>query len=345
LIEIRTIRPEDNEGWDLFFGLAERVYEQDPIWAGESRDEVLYRSLSFHGGKGPWFEAYISVRDGFAIARGTASIDPRMKDINVGRTGFIGNFEALENEEEAVSILLLRIESDLSERGVTNVIAPRSGPMTMGLQIDRFDLPQTWKTPHNPQYYPGLLEKSGYRKKEDLLTFIMDMDTRIEHYPDVPGIKIRTIDPKNFDEEVSTFNSLNNRIFEKHPNFIPRTLEEDRILIMSILPLMDRELVLFAETDDGEPIGFLVTMPDHVQRFKGERIDRARLISIGLLDEFTGKGIGPMMGKRLKEDLVRKGYKELEGSWVLESNMFPIKGAMKLGAKPGRRFRTYQKDL
>ncbi len=246
-------------------------------------------------------------------------------------------------KNDAVELLFETMERDLKDRGARSVLAPRNDMMTMGLQVDGFDMPQTWKTPHNPPYYPDYITGIGFEKKEDLFTFLMDSDTFVEGFKDAKGFTVRTIRKNDPEQEVRIFNELNNAIFSSHENFIPRTLEEDRLMIGSMLPLIDEDLILFAEDETGRPVGMLIAIPDHNQ--KCEKVTRARLISIGVLPDRLRKGIGGMMGKQLKKTLLDKGYTELEGSWVLETNLPPQKGAEAIGASKGRMFRTYTKDI
>ena len=344
-MEVERIGPEDNALWDDFFSLAEMIYADDDIWAGESRDIVLlmtYRSIE---GIGPWFQAYVVTENGKPVARGSASLDRRAMDDKGNSIGFIGHFEAFPMKDDAVKLLFETMERDLRDRGARKVLAPRNDMMTMGLQVDGFDMPQTWKTPHNPPYYPEYFGHIGFEKKEDLFTFLMDSDTFVEGFKDANGFTVRTIRKDDLEKEVRIFNELNNAIFSSHENFIPRSLEEDRLIIGSMLPLIDEDLILFAEDEDGKPVGMLVALPDHNQIKKGEKLTRARLITIGVLPSHLRKGIGGMMGKQLKRTLIEKGFKELEGSWVLETNLPPQRGAEAMGASKGRMFRTYTKDI
>ncbi|MGA1822042.1 MAG: N-acetyltransferase family protein [Thermoplasmatota archaeon] len=331
-MEIVEVNGDLNE----FLNLALKVYENDPVWCGESGEDIL-NTIRHTRYKGSWIRLFM-IKDLEFLARASASIDPG------SGTGYIGHFEALRNENEAVNHLLKHVENELRDKGAIRIIAPRSDIMSLGLQIGGFDLPQTWRTPHNPSYYREYFESNGYGKKEDLLTFIMGQDTIIESPDPVDRIKIRKFNIEDLEGEIGIFNRLNNAIFSSHENFTERTLEEDTIIIGSMLPYLDEDLVLIAEKDD-EPIGFLVCVPDHNQMIREDRLTRARLITIGLLSQYTGQGIGMMMADKLKEALVSKGFLELEGSWVLESNTAPRKMAGSIGGSLGRVFRVYVKDI
>lgn len=328
---------EEVEGeLDDFIGLSKEVYRSDPLWCGESR-EYLEKMIAYSVSVGSCPKLFM-VRDGNVVARASGSKDPR------NDTGFIGHFEALKDQEKAVSGLFSRVEEYLKGLGVKRITAPRSDIMTLGLQISGFELPQTWRTPRNPPYYRKYFEANGYEKKEDLLTYIMDQDTPMEIFGDIEGVRIRSFNREDLENEMALFNRLNNAIFSSHENFIPRSLEEDTLIIGSMLPYLDDDLVLIAERNE-EPVGMLISVPDHNQRLKEGKIERARLISIGVVKEHSRQGIGKMLGKVLKKNMLEKGYVELEGSWVLESNIAPQMGADLIGASMGRLFRVYTKDI
>lgn len=340
---MRVVTVYEGELLERFLAFPEIIYQNDDVWCKETGDRILGMK-AYSDSRGGFFQLYLALDDNGILARASGSLDPKaIKD--GGMVGSLGHFEALKEQEQAVSMLISTVENDLRKEGASTIIAPRNDIMTLGLQISGFELPQTWGTPHNPDYYRSYFVNNGYSKKEDLIAFIMEEDTPMESFDDIEGIRIRTIRKKELESEIRIFNRLNNAIFSSHENFIPRTLEEDKMIIGSMLPLLDEDLVLFAEEENGTPVGLLVSIPDHNQKLKEEKITRARLITIGVLPRFTRKGIGKMMGKRLKENLLKKGYKELEGSWVLESNLAPMKGAETIGASVGRVFRLYSKDL
>jgi hypothetical protein len=58
--------------------------------------------------------------------------------------------------------------------------------------------------------------------------------------------------------------------------------------------------------------------------FKRGKITRVRIISIGLLPGWEGKGVGKAMGRHLMQNLLRKTeYEEAEASWIIKGNLAP----------------------
>jgi ribosomal protein S18 acetylase RimI-like enzyme len=110
-----------------------------------------------------------------------------------------------------------------------------------------------------------------------------------------------------------------------------------------MLPLLDPDLVVIAESADGETIGVLICIPDAWQL--GQATDRARLISIGVSPGWQGRRVAMSMGAQLTKTLIAKGYETVEGSWVMRDNHRPQLLAKLLGARPGREFALFSSDL
>jgi len=108
---------------------------------------------------------------------------------------------------------------------------------------------------------------------------------------------------------------------------------------------MDDELVIIAETDSGEPIGFIICAPDYYQKVKEGKIDRARIISIGTLPSSHKKNIASAMSSVLMENLLKKNYQYVEGSIIMKTNLPPQLLAKRFGGKPGREFVLLRKKL
>ena len=128
-------------------------------------------------------------------------------------------------------------------------------------------------------------------------------------------------------------------------------------------PVVDADLVLLAEKEDGEPIGFLLALPDLNRAFKHlpdgrlfpfglfkflwqkRKIDTARLLTLGLKPGYQHLGLGAAMYTRLLQIGVGKGYKGAEGSWILEDNHEMCTALEKLGADKYKRYRVYDRVL
>ena len=104
-------------------------------------------------------------------------------------------------------------------------------------------------------------------------------------------------------------------------------------------------MVIIAEDTESNPCGVLICLPDVYQAFKEHRIDRARIMSIGVVPGWKRNGIGAMMASHLMRSLLRKGYRTAEAAWILESNLLPQNLAKRFNGKLGREFVLLRKEL
>jgi hypothetical protein len=233
----------------------------------------------------------------------------------------------------------------LKEAGAESVLAPKVDNLLAGLLVRDFRLPQTVLTNHNPPYYLEIFQKCGYEVKSRILTFRFTRESVRQLDVRLPGLSTREFDRNNLTREVALFHHLQNSIFAGRNDYVPRTLEEDRDMVQSLMPLVDDELIIIAEDIEGNGVGVLICLPDVYQSFKGQQIDRARIVSIGVVPGWERKGGGALMACHLMRNLLRKGYRTAEASWILESNVPPQNLASRFNAEPGREFVLLSKRL
>ncbi len=162
----------------------------------------------------------------------------------------------------------------------------------------------------------------------------------------LPGFITREFNREDVDKEIEIIHSLQKSIFSGQNAYIPRTLEEDRQLIMSMLPIIDDELIIIAENKKKEAVGILVCLPDIYQSDKKEKINRVRIISIGTIHKFLNKGLGVLMSAHLMKNILKRDqYVFAEGSWIYDDNIPPKNLSIRFNAKPGREFTLLKKEI
>ena len=128
------------------------------------------------------------------------------------------------------------------------------------------------------------------------------------------GITLRPLNMKDFDGEVERIKELYNAAWEKNWGFIPMTDHEIDHLAKQFKPVVIPDLVPFAEKD-GKVIGFGLALPDLNVVFRTQplgaaasrdprscsgrsrprSIRRARILLLGILPEYRGKGVDAML--------------------------------------------------
>lgn len=343
IIEISELTEERKI--NLFLNVAVQVYKDDPVWVPESAQTFLQRFKVWKTDRKARMWPVLALKNNSPVARGAAILAEGAIDKDGTLQGFIGFFEVLRENWDGAENIFRRCEDILRTAGAKSILAPKVDNLLVGLQRNRFNLPQTVLTNHNPPYYLDIFIKSGYEVKSTLHTFNFIKETVKRNEVKLPGFITREFDRNQLSREVKIFNRLQNSIFTGTNQYLSRTLQEDQEMVQSFLPFLDDELVIIAEDGKGEVIGLLICLPDLYQALKGNKINRARIVSIGVLPGWKTKGIGAMMGSHLMRNLLRKGYQTAEASWILESNIPPHNLVNRFRADFGKQYVLLGKKL
>ena len=74
-------------------------------------------------------------------------------------------------------------------------------------------------------------------------------------------------------------------------------------------------------------------------------IDQGRLLLLGVLPEYQGLGLLPLLVHELARRAAGRAYRRVEFSWVLEDNVDINQPAEQGGARRYKTYRIYQKAL
>ncbi len=289
------------------------------------------------------------------------------------KAGFFGFFD-VENDFETAQALLDTASRWLRERGFDRVIGPVnfSTNETCGVLIEHFQEPPFVLTTYNYPYYAELLERYGFVKHVDLLSYELDpgfltpemedMAARLEARLARRGITIRTLDMKHFDRELENFLPIYNASWDKNMGFVPMTEAELRQMGKDLKMAVDPDFVFFAE-QDGKTIGAGITIPNlneifiKIKRgrlfptgvfrflFGRKSIKSVRIIALGILPEYRRTGLDMCMYVRSYQAALRKGIRRGEASWILENNDLMNRALVQIGGKVFRKHRLYEKPL
>ena len=268
-LTIRPVRTKKDK--KAFVDFAWEVYKDDPHWVPPLKDEV-------HGlltpGKNPWFEharaeLWLAERGGKVVGRISGQVDELVLErmgLGIGQWGF---FDALDAETGAA--LISTAEDWLRQQGMKTALGPISLSIwdEPGLEIEGFDEDPTAMMGHHRPEYRGWIEAAGYRKAKDLLTY----EVNIAHWEDPkinrliamgernPRIRIRMVDKSKFDEEARVILNILNDAWSGNWGYVPLTPAEIAYAGKKLKPIIYKELVRIAEID-GEPVAFMITIPD-----------------------------------------------------------------------------------
>lgn len=361
-------------GADLrrFINLPWSIYRADPDWVPPLKRDVR---AAFDTAKHPFhlhseIQPWLALRGGKVVGRICAIRNRNHERVHGEAVGFFGWFECIDDPEVAEG-LFEAVRGWLRERGLTAMRGPTSFSTneTTGLLVDGDRGPPALLLAHNPPWYPALLEGCGLRKVKDLYAwhivagnrpgYLFRAERIVTHRY---GIRIRTLEMSRFDEELALVRRLYNSAWRKNWGFVPMTDAEIDHMAAELKPIIDPNLVLFAETPEGEAIGLAVAFPDFNQvlhRLNGRltplaimkllvhrrRITRLRVLILGLLEKWRGKGIDALLYLALFRNASAAGMTEADMSWILEGNHRMNAAIERMGGRIYRTYRLYEAPL
>ncbi len=363
-----------------FVDLPWAIYRGDPKWVPPLKSAVREildprRHPFYDGGRGAEVALFLARDGGRAVGRVAAILNHAHNHFHGERVVFFGFFECLDSAEVAQA-LLGRVESWARDHGATAVRGPAS-PSTnyeCGLLVQGFDRPPVLMMTYNPAYYPGLVEGAGYVKAKDLLAYYSPVHgAHLERMQRLarktrernPGLTTRGVDPDRFADEVAVVQGIYNSAWEKNWGFVPMSDGEFAHLAKELKPLVQPDLVRLALLD-GEPVGFIMTVPDfnpvlrdldgspwrhplralrHLVLTRPESMQGVRLITLGIKESYRKRGFeGVLFAESLAEGL-RLGYQWAEYSWILEDNELTKRAVRLMDGQLYKVYRVYEKHL
>jgi hypothetical protein len=75
------------------------------------------------------------------------------------------------------------------------------------------------------------------------------------------------------------------------------------------------------------------------------KIDQCRNLILGMIGEHRGRGADAIFYLETAKEALKRGYKRLEGGWVLETNAMMNQIIERLGGKKNKIYRIYEKAL
>lgn len=356
-----------------FIRLPWRIYADDPCWMPPvimSQQELLgFRKHPFY--ERSKSQSFLATRGGRDVGRITAIVNAGHIDRYKEQRGFFGFFEC--DEDTAASKALFQAAGDwLHAQGMTCIRGPANPTLNYecGLLIEGFDTPPFFMMTHNRPWYAQLVEDAGFGKIEDMFAFwgetsmLGGLDpklvTMVEGVKERFGVTIRPLDRRRFADEVRTFLHIYNESLGGTWGFVPLTSGEIDHMAASLKYLIEPELTLVAEVD-GKPVGAVFCLLDYNPRIKAidgrlfpfgflrllwnkKAIKRLRAISTNVIPEYQAWGIGLVLMNGLYERFMKWGLREVEFSWVLESNYLSRRTLERGGALVTKKYRMYQDD-
>ncbi len=342
---------------------------------------LFQNSISLHKGcsarKNPFLKhsqiaLFLAEKEGIILGRIAAIYNKSHLNHHKDQTGFFGFFDSINNVEVAQA-LFVKASEWLKNKGIIKMIGPTNLTTndSCGFLLDGFDDSPYIQMPYNYPYYNDLIKKCGFLKAMNLYAYSFEAKNVTKKYANIyeralskmksNGIHIRPISSKYFEADVSKLGVVYNKCNEQNWGFVP--VNESEILSMAkdlrtVTPL-DYALVV---EKNKEIIGYILAAPDLNQALKHVRngklypfglfrllwykrkINRARVMILGVLKEYSKLGIDLVLYHKITAQIGKHHIYNGEASYVMESNI--IKNVLiKIGGKQYKKYRMYSIDI
>ena len=295
------------------------------------------------------------------------------KFTGIDTEGFFGFFECIDDYEVAKKLFDAAVDW-VKKEGLTSIIGPTnfSTNETCGWLLTGYDSPPVILMTYNKEYYLKFAEQYGLVKKIDLLAYNITSEkvseksirisAAIENRLKDKGITFRLVNMKNYNEEALNVKTIYNAAWDKNWGFVPMTDNEFLHLAKEMKSIVDPELC-YAAMHEGKMIGFSLAIPDinivlkDVKRgrllpfgifkllFNRRKINRIRLVALGVLENYRKMGIEAVFYARTITVGRSKNMNCCEASWILESNEMMNQGIKNINGELYKTYRMYSKSL
>ncbi|MBF9014666.1 MULTISPECIES: hypothetical protein [unclassified Oceanispirochaeta] len=369
MIDIQILPVENGKQLKEFISLPPSIYRDDPLWVPPLRllERMDYKDNAVL--KRSDHRMFLAYKDGEAVGRIVAYIDPHYNDYYSSKCGMIGAFECID-DNDASGLLFKTAESWFCKKGMTEVLGPIN-PIaeSWGFLLEGNTAP-VFMSPHNPLYYNRMIESAGFTKARDLLVYEAhsgkgyEIPERFRRFSETmlkrkPNLTIRNIDRKNLRQESIYILNILNRAVAGNWGYVPVEEDEMKDIVLKLKFILDEKAVCFVE-DEGVPVAVALGFPDInvlLKKIKGslsprtlfvllrdmKKIRDYRLWGLAVLPEYHGQGLDVLLYISLFQGLQPRGIR-LEANYMLEDNFHILNALEKMNLQPIKRYRVYHKN-
>jgi len=369
------IKVESKSQLRQFIDFPHDLYADDPNYV-----PMLYmeQEALLNPKKSPFFqhskaEYFLAKKDGKIVGRIAAIRNNNHIEFTGRQEGFFGFFDVVNDYETTKKLLDTAVEW-LRKEGLNKIIGPASFSTNevVGMLVENFDEPPFVMNGYNAPYYIQLVEKYGFTKMTDLFCYdlvqsampesVIEFADKLEKRLVERGITIRTINMKNYMQEIERFLPVYNASWAENTGFVPMTDAEVRQIGKDLKMVIDPDFVYFAEKD-GQIIGVSLSIPNvnevqiKIKRgrlfpfgvfkllFGLKKIQSVRILALGTVKEYRRLGIDVCFYVRNITTGRRKGVWRGEASWILENNTLMNSAMERINGKVYRKYRLYEMSI
>lgn len=262
-------------------------------------------------------------------------------------------FEALENQRDAVDLLLLEAKKQAIQLGLSKIVIGLNGHISYGVGIlsRGFDFKNSFDSLYNKSYYKDYFQDYP---KQTLSTYYHEkVSSESALIQPREGITIRYANMKNFKAEMELMWELCEKTISKTFLYFPTQKEHFYELIKDLKPFLKAENLLFAEDANGNTVGFMFWHPDYNQMLKGGKNNS--IVKIGLSYLFKKKSIDTVKINAIGtlslyataallhkfSDVIGWRYRFVETNFVWDNNLRSSRLNERFFGPPHRKYEVY----
>ncbi len=348
-IEIREVKTRGERKEFVKFPF--RLYKGNEFWVPPL---IMDDMDTFDSEKNPSFEGadcrlFMAYRDGEPVGRIAGILSHLANDKFETKNIRFGWIEMIDDQE--VGDALYNAVADWGRSvGMETMTGPHgfSDMDPSGMLIEGFDQLGTIAMLYTHPYYPVITEKYGFEKEIDYFEFKGTVPHETGIPEKLPKLAERVKERGKF--KLLKFNSRKELM--KHAGSIMKLMEESFEEIYGSVPASDKviqyyikkyfsfvniELIKVVQNEEGEIIGFMITMPSlsrAMQRARGKLfpfgwyhilkgLKEREILDFylaGVKEEYRGKGVDLIMVVDIAKDALRMGFQHSESNVELETN-------------------------
>ncbi|MCR5561066.1 MAG: N-acetyltransferase [Bacteroidales bacterium] len=321
------------------------------------------------------YKLYMAYKDGEEVGRVAAIVNHKNNEQWNHRQVRFGWIDFIDDREVSAA-LMAKVEELGREHGMDEIVGPL-GFTDMdpeGTLIEGFDRESTMPQIYNDPYYQDHLEALGFRKDADWIEFrcqVPDkLPEKIERIEKIVlernNLHIRNLTRsyiRKHDYAHKIF-ALDNETYKSLYNVTELPMEAADRYIGFYLSILDLRYLSCVETEDGQLVGFAITMPSLAHALKKSRgrlfpfgwwylahdlfikhSDGAELLLIGVRPDYQNLGVNAVLIADLFRKYQKLGVKWAESNGELETNIKVQKQFELFGPDWCKRRRAYIKEL
>ncbi|MCD8540213.1 MAG: DUF2156 domain-containing protein, partial [Leadbetterella sp.] len=184
----------------------------------------------------------------------------------------------------------------------------------------------------------------------------------LEYRLENKGIRIRSINTRDFQNEVVKIRDVYNKAWDKNLGFVPMTEKEFEFTAKELRMILDPKYCIVAEKE-GEIVGFALGVPNinevQIDVKKGRllptgifklllnrrKITSLRVLMLGVLEDYRKLGIEACLYGKIIRNAEGTRINRAECSWMLEDNYLMNHAIEQINGKLTKRYRIFEKEI